>query len=85
MKFDAVEFGKRVRGLRTAEGMTQEKLAEKLGINKQHVCRMETGARACSLELLVELSVVLHTTTDYLLMGKGVTLDMEDTANTTKN
>lgn len=70
MYFDAREFGKRLRGLRKLEGMTQEELAQKLNIEKQHVSRMENGARACSIDLLIELSVVLHTSTDYLLMGK---------------
>ena len=70
MYFDAREFGKRLRGLRKLEGMTQEELAQKLNIEKQHISRMENGARACSIDLLIELSVVLHTSTDYLLMGK---------------
>ena len=70
MYFDAVEFGKRLRGLRKTAGMTQEELALKLGIEKQHISRMENGARACSIDLLIELSVVLHTSTDYMLMGK---------------
>ncbi len=31
---------------------------------------MERGVEACSIDLLVELSMVLHVSTDYLLMGK---------------
>ncbi len=69
--FDPAEFGKRLKEQRKAMGMTQEELAEALGLaSKQHVSRMERGVEACSIDLLVELSIVLHVSTDYLLMGK---------------
>ena len=35
----------------------------------QHVSRMENGERSCSIDLLIELSCILHVSTDYLLMG----------------
>ena len=31
--------------------------------------RMENGKRSCSIDLLIELSCILHVSTDYLLMG----------------
>ena len=34
-----------------------------------HVSRMENGERSCSIDLLIELSCILHVSTDYLLMG----------------
>ena len=37
--------------------------------SKQHVSRMENGERSCSIDLLIELSCLLHVSTDYLLMG----------------
>ena len=37
--------------------------------SKQHVRRMENGERSCSIDLLIELSCILHVSTDYLLMG----------------
>lgn len=33
-----------------------------------HAC-MENGERSCSIDLLIELSCILHVSTDYLLMG----------------
>ena len=30
---------------------------------------MENGERSCSIDLLIELSCILHISTDYLLMG----------------
>ncbi|MHA3678129.1 helix-turn-helix domain-containing protein [Faecalibacterium sp. PGM34] len=55
---------------RTSRGITQEELAVRLGLaSKQHVSRMENGKRSCSIDLLIELSCILHVSTDYLLMG----------------
>ena len=39
------------------------------GTGKQHVSGMENGERSCSIDLLIELSCILHVSTDYLLMG----------------
>ena len=51
-------------------GITQEELAVRLRLaSKQHVSRMENGERSCSIDLLIELSCILHVSTDYLLMG----------------
>ncbi len=36
---------------------------------QEHVSRMENGERSCSIDLLIELSCILHVSTDYLLMG----------------
>jgi DNA-binding XRE family transcriptional regulator len=70
MYFDAKEFGKRLHDVRTSRGITQEELAVRLGLaSKQHVSRMENGERSCSIDLLIELSCLLHVSTDYLLMG----------------
>lgn len=64
------EFGKRLHDVRTSRGITQEELAVRLGLaSKQHVSRMENGERSCSIDLLIELSCILHVSTDYLLMG----------------
>lgn len=70
MYFDAKEFGKRLHDVRTSRGITQEELAVRLDLaSKQHVSRMENGERSCSIDLLIELSCILHVSTDYLLMG----------------
>ena len=70
MYFNQVEFGKRLQECRKARGITQEALAELLGLaSRQHVSRMERGVESCSLDVLVELSGLLNVSTDYLLMG----------------
>ena len=63
-------FVKRLHDVRTSRGITQEELAVRLGLaSKQRVSRMENGERSCSIDLLIELSCILHVSTDYLLMG----------------
>jgi len=70
MYFNQVEFGKRLQECRKSRSITQEALAELLGFaSKQHVSRMERGIESCSLDVLVELSGLLHVSTDYLLLG----------------
>ena len=71
MYFDQVEFGKRIAEQRKINNLTQEDLAERLGVNKMHVSRMERGAAACSIDLLLEMATGLQVSTDYLLKGKN--------------
>lgn len=67
--FDPLEFGKRLQRTRKAHGITQEELAERISVDRNHVTRMERGIRVCSIDLLVELATALEVSTDYLLMG----------------
>ena len=53
-----MEFGKKIRQLRFKAGMTQEQLAERLGIGPQSVSKWETGVSMpdiTSLPLLAEI------------------------------
>mgnify|MGYP004471712291 CR=1 FL=1 len=68
-----------MQGLRTRDRLQcfgDEKITEIAALlfvfewaSKQHVSRMENGERSCSIDLLIELSCILHVSTDYLLMG----------------
>ena len=41
MYFDQEAFGKRLKELRNIKGMTQEELAEKVNITREHLGRLE--------------------------------------------
>ena len=71
MRFDAKEFGGRIRDLRKKQGITQEQLSIMLNISANHLAKVETGSRCCSIELLQDLSSCLNVRTDYLLNGRG--------------
>ena len=68
--FDPRSFGKRLQSARKALGITQEELAERLCVDRNHITRMERGVRACSIDLLVEISLALEVSTDFLLTGE---------------
>ena len=67
--FTLKEFGNRISMLRKLQNLTQDELAERIHVSKDHISRIERGIRACSLESLIDQE--LHTSTDYLLTGTG--------------
>ncbi len=66
MYYDLVESGKRIKALRKKHGLTQERLAEQLGIAVNTVARIEIGNRGISIDLAIELAVRFDTTLDYI-------------------
>ena len=64
--YDIKESGKRIKELRKAKGLTQEKLSEKIGISCQGL--KINGAR---IDTFVYLAEVLDTTIDYLVLGRS--------------
>lgn len=72
-----MDFGKRLKELRLQSGMTQQQLAEKLGLTKSVVSFYELRERTPSPEILVKLSTIFHVSTDYLLgIDKSETLNV---------
>jgi transcriptional regulator with XRE-family HTH domain len=57
----------RIKELREQAGLSQEKLAEELGINRIAVSQIEKGERKVSAEELAKISNVFHVPTDVLL------------------
>ena len=62
-------ISKRIRLARRDAGLTQEKLAEKIGVSTVFVSQLESGSRAPGLETLVKLSRTLHVSLDLLVLG----------------
>ncbi len=58
-----------IRDLRKKKGITQEQLSIMLNVSANHLAKVETGSRCCSIELLQDLSSCLNVRTDYLLNG----------------
>lgn len=50
-------------------GITQEQLSIMLNVSANHLAKVETGSRCCSIELLQDFSSCLNVRTDYLLNG----------------
>lgn len=59
----------RIQTLRRARGLSQEALAEGVGVSRQAVSKWESGQSTPDLERIILLSTFFETTTDYLLKG----------------
>ena len=57
----------RIHDLRERSGMTQSDLAMRMGLSRSGVNAWEMGVSKPSLDNLIALSRIFHTTTDYLL------------------
>lgn len=72
-----MEFGFRLKELRTQAKLTQQQLAQRIGITKSVVSFYELQERAPSPEVLIKLAGVFHVSTDYLLgLDKKETIDI---------
>lgn len=52
-------FGERVRALRVAEGLTQEKLAERVGVHFTYISQIERGVTNCGIEIVEKIALAL--------------------------
>ena len=68
-----VEIGKYIFELRKEKNMTQEQLAEKMGVTNKSISRWENGNTLPDISLLVQLSDILNTTLPELINGRKMT------------
>lgn len=59
-------FGRRLKELRTKNKITQEKLAEIIGVEQQQICRIEKGGCFTTIDNLERLSKALKVPVDEL-------------------
>lgn len=59
----------RIQALRKAKGITQEQLADAVGVSRQAVSKWEAEQSAPDLERIVAMAEYFDVTTDYLLRG----------------
>ena len=80
MKYDMKQSGERIRQLRTKHGLTQEKAAEALKIDRSFYSRIEAGKKGCSVDLFIQLSELYNVSLDYLILGRycGVSTDCNE-------
>lgn len=62
-----MEFGKKLKALRTNKKLTQQQLADRLGVAKSVISYYESGDRFPSYDVLIKIAYTFHVTTDYLL------------------
>ncbi len=70
LEINAKEIGVRVRKLRMEREITQQKLADTLGVTLSTIGRIESGIKMASIDLLVEIAVFFNASLDFLILGK---------------
>ena len=70
-------LGERIRDARRAAGLSQEKLAERVGVTRQAVTKWENGQSAPSTENLLRLAEVLGVPANTLLDAAAPELQMQ--------
>ena len=72
-----MDFGTRLKELRKQNGLTQQQLAERVGVTKSVISFYELKERAPSPDVLTKLSYIFHVSTDYLLgIERNKTVDV---------
>lgn len=54
-----LKLGKNIQEARKAAGFSQNELAERLNISREHLAKLETAKRRISLKLLFKMSDIL--------------------------
>jgi transcriptional regulator with XRE-family HTH domain len=61
----------RIQELRKRKGLSQEQLADVLGVSRQAVSKWESGQSLPEIEKLIAMSALFEATVDYILKGEG--------------
>lgn len=70
MEIDKKLVGNRIKRRRKAAGLTQEALAEQVGLSKNHLSNIERGRYLPMIETMLMVCDALGQTPDYYLIGK---------------
>ena len=62
-----LKLGKNIQEGRKAAGFSQNELAERLNISREHLAKLETAKRRISLKLLFKMSDILGVKEKYFL------------------
>lgn len=62
-----VNFGEKIKSLRTQRNLTQKQLADLSGVAVSAISSYEAGNRYPSYDVLISLARIFHVSTDYLL------------------
>lgn len=66
---DNIKIGERIRKARERSHITQEKLAEKVGVSSQYISDLERGVVGLSIPTLKSVCISLSVSSDEILFG----------------
>ena len=70
------KLGVKIKEMRQANGLTQDKLAEMVSCNTSHISNIENNHTKVSLNVLLAIANVLNTSIDYLLSDQYENLSL---------
>lgn len=76
-----MNMAERIQNLRKSRAISQEDLAEKLGVSRQAVSKWESEQSSPDLEKVILMSELFDTTTDYILKGIDPIIDEKQKSN----
>lgn len=78
MNYEIKSCGERIRQLRIKNGLTQEKVAGILNVDRSVYSRIEAGKSRCAVDSFVQLSELFNVSLDYLILGKYSRVLLQD-------
>lgn len=76
-----MDYGRAIRIVRTARGLSQAQLAERLSIGTSHLSLLEAGKRQPSVQVLDEVATVLNVPPHLLTLLASDAADLKDPKN----
>lgn len=67
-----MNFSEKLKEIRKSEGLSQEQLAEKIGVSRQAITKWETGKGLPDVENMVIIAEIFKTTLDELLRDSAI-------------
>ena len=64
-----IPIGHRIADIRRSNGLTQEALAEVLGVTPKHISHVECGSSSLSWKFLAQFCKLYNVSLDYLILG----------------
>jgi hypothetical protein len=72
-----MNFSEKLKEIRKSEGLSQEQLAEKIGVSRQAITKWETGKGLPDVENMVIIAEIFKTTLDELLRDSAIKQELE--------
>lgn len=72
-----MNFSDKLKEIRKSEGLSQEQLAEKIGVSRQAITKWETGKGLPDVENMIIIAEIFKTTLDELLKGSVAKQEQE--------
>lgn len=76
-----MSISNRIQTLRKQKGISQEELADKVGVSRQAVSKWESGQSVPDLDKIIIISEYFNVTTDYIIKGIEATKHSDEKSN----